>query len=955
MDINLVELEHQSAALEQILKNMPPLNLSASENLYSNPLLEFAGDEKHFIDIKMETGTGKTYVYTRTMYELHRQLGMNKFIIVVPSIPIKEGTKNFILSSYAKKHFARIYQNVRLELYTINSGDFSTKKSKRKMIPPAIVQFCEASRADKNTIHCLLICDKGYLDSNTYSLFKDDYDQTLYGGYNSPIEGIKSTKPIVIIDEPHRFKRNGKTYGNIISGIDPQIIIRFGATFPVISTGRGKNKIEQVDYYRGVPQYDLNAVKAFNQDLVKGVSIEFPNVDDCKKNKYKVKKVTDKLLVLKQGNKEWEIEINEDLSKVNNGFDGDVRYDGNKRLTNGLELHEGMDIIDVSDISYQELLIQQAIDAHFEKEIANFNRNGYKIKTISLFFIDSISSYRDDDGWLKNIFEKKLADKLIDLLKEYTTGEYHQYLQASIKNIKLCHGGYFAKDRKDGSDWGENDPTGTKEEVADVLHKERTLKFKKENGDWNLRRFFFSKWTLREGWDNPNVFNICKLRSSGSENSKIQEVGRGLRLPVDEVGNRIVQDWKLNFIVGWDEKDFAAKLVSEINSQAALKINQVKLTDDVIELICKETNQERKTLLEALYRENIIDIDKNFEEGGYNKLINIYPVIVQNQLKPNKITKNKKSKKIKLRQENWEKIKDLWKVISKRYMICLSRLSDKDIELILNPILVDALVANDSISTTVMDVSKTESADSVALRTGVKAVKNISGYGRIQYPEFVKRISLNTSLPIHLIHKLLWQRLCELSKTGLQNSEINAMLNTESLRNICQHWKTSFIQTFATKYEYNSLNYNINTSVLKDGNFVTEIEQGLLGCYIANDLQEDTRNLYDYPIAFDSQIEYKIEQIIPPSQIFIFGKLPKCSIKVPTYVGGSTTPDFIFVTKGDSQEKVTLLVETKADDIRESERTVIESQQRKFSNLANIRWELITEPAQILSILKSLK
>ena len=179
MKIQLQELQHQKEALQAILENFPRIDTAKEQEANANPILENAGNEKFFIDCKMETGTGKTYVYTRLMYELHQKLGIFKFIIIVPSLAIKEGTKIFISSDYAKQHFNRFFPNKKINLQTIYSGGFSTKK--RKTFPVGLLQFCDSSKNETNAIQCLLLSDKGFLDRKDTSLFKDDYDQTFYG------------------------------------------------------------------------------------------------------------------------------------------------------------------------------------------------------------------------------------------------------------------------------------------------------------------------------------------------------------------------------------------------------------------------------------------------------------------------------------------------------------------------------------------------------------------------------------------------------------------------------------------------------------------------------------------------------------------------------------------------------------------------------------------------------
>ena len=206
--------------------------------------------------------------------------------------------------------------------------------------------------------------------------------------------------------------------------------------------------------------------------------------------------------------------------------------------------------VDIYMTSYQEQMLRLALERHFETEKENFCNRAFKIKTLALFFIDDITSYRTgDDGkepYLKEAFERLLKEQIEKTLKEldeYDT-EYRAFLEASLADISACHAGYFAQDNSDSDE-------EIAKEVDTILHgKKQLLSFRNQDGHYNTLRFLFSKWTLKEGWDNPNVFTIAKLRSSGSENSKLQEVGRGLRLPVDENGNRIANEtFNLNYIV----------------------------------------------------------------------------------------------------------------------------------------------------------------------------------------------------------------------------------------------------------------------------------------------------------------------------------------------------------------------------------------------------------------------
>ncbi len=953
MKIHLLELPHQRQALDAILNSFPQIDEAKQSPSYANPILKNAHNPRHFIDIKMETGTGKTYVYTRTMYELHKQFGLYKFIIVVPSLAIKAGTENFIKSDYARQHFAKFFPNKKIELQVIGAGDFRSKRGHRKNFPATLVQFCDATKIDKNTIQCLLLCDKGYLDRKDSALFRNDYGQTLFNGLICPVEALKETLPILIIDEPHRLKKDGNSYKNIVDKINPQMIIRFGATFPTIKIGKGKKALEKTDFYQDAPQFDLNAVDSFNQDLVKGVSVDIPQLPEgAHERSYKIQSISKNELVFSNGIR---IQSGESLSALGAGFQGNITYESDGKLSNDLELEKGMELVEgVFSNSYQELLINLALDAHFNTEIKNFHRDeGYKVKTIALFFIDSITSYRDEQGWLKTTFERLLKAKLENLLKKYPSGEYHDFLMETKKHLSLAHGGYFAKD------WGEPDESAIADERADILHKERTLSLKKADGTWNIRRFFFSKWTLREGWDNPNVFTICKLRTSGSEISKIQEVGRGLRLPVDEQGNRLSGEWQLNFVVGWNEREFASKLVGEINQDAKVVLNKQTLTSEMIKIICDTRNLSENTLLIQLDKAKIINRTNDFQEGGYEKLITMYPELLRAQLKQGKVissTTKEKQKKIKLRTENWQKIKSFWQEVSKRYMLFFERIDREEINKLFYQTLATEGVFDDNKNIDVVIRQTQKTTEGVIEYTEkILTITNPNLIGKLQYGEFVKKIATRTSIPMQTIHTQLWKVLMEFSEKGISKKEINAKLNYNSLEKIIRVWCEKFAETFATKYDYNSLDFTVDTSILKNGSFVTELPIGAVGNFEANDIDEDKRNLYDIPLAYDSENpEHEILKFSPPEKIIVFGKLPRRAIKVPTYTGGSTTPDFVYVVQKGKEKNLYVLLETKPKDMRGAEKRAVDAQNKLFNKVQNVEWHLVNTVQDVRKLLESM-
>ena len=233
----------QNGDIEGLKKiNVPKKFDNSSKKEKEEKKIEY---EPLVIDVKMETGTGKTYCYTRMMYELHKDYGFNKFIILVPSTPIKEGTKNFILSDYSKEHFNDIYKESYLKLEVLNA--IKDNKKGRKMFPQSISDFARGSNLEKNRINCLLMTDKMLLSKATMG---NEYDQVLFGNYTVPYDVLKNVKPIVIIDEPHRFKEENKAYKLLLEKMEPLAIVRFGATFPK------KEKSTETDYKNLI--YNLN-------------------------------------------------------------------------------------------------------------------------------------------------------------------------------------------------------------------------------------------------------------------------------------------------------------------------------------------------------------------------------------------------------------------------------------------------------------------------------------------------------------------------------------------------------------------------------------------------------------------------------------------------------------------------------------------------------------------------
>ena len=341
-------LEHQQKAVDAIANVFDGVPITPPNIAYQNPSFDYKdlritenikslqknirqecrynanpdNGEYLNIDIKMETGTGKTYVYTHTIYELHKRYGFNKFIIAVPSLPIKSGTKQFIEDMYVHHHFADACgYNCDIELGVLESP--KKKKKGLQAMPAAIRDYVTGSCQNTNRIYVLLV--NMQLLTNGKMLTRDDYDYLVEGFYR-PFDALKATRPLVIIDEPHRFERGQKAYKTIVSELKPQLIIRFGATFPETATGRGRNRIVIKDYNNLI--YELNACDSFNSNLIKGIAKEHLESFSLKKEKVKIVSIISRISVNLQLNKQgktpkcYTLESGDYLSIVDSVFEG---------------------------------------------------------------------------------------------------------------------------------------------------------------------------------------------------------------------------------------------------------------------------------------------------------------------------------------------------------------------------------------------------------------------------------------------------------------------------------------------------------------------------------------------------------------------------------------------------------------------------------------------------------
>lgn len=963
MQIRLQTLEHQQRALRAVNKVFDGVQIDYGSRNESNPVFDIADPQLREniyqlqigqvegidaipsswrtrvddgvlgIDIKMETGTGKTLVYTQMMRELNRLYGFNKFIILVPSTPIKEGARSFMQADYVQQYFNDVYGGrIRLDLDVLDPQ----KRSKgRKLFPSTIANFVSGSRLTKGRISALLMTDGMLLSKATMAA---NYDQMVLGSSSIPYEALAATRPIVIIDEPHRFKRNNKAYETLLGKIEPQAIIRFGATFPEL----GKTK--QTDYNNLI--FNLGAIESFNEQLVKGVAVQYPEAEGqdtvhlklTNLSKSKPKSATFQNV---ETGKSVSLGLSESLGTISGDFAGlsveAVGKTSNPAIASGVTLSNDQvlargDIISANVYSdtYQALMMRQALDNHFEQEWKNFRRAS-RIKTLTLFFIDAVESYRAKDGGnghLRERFEDLLREKLkqeIAKRSEDTSSiakDYVRYLQASLDDIHATNGGYFSADNSTSDQ-------AIQQEVDQILRdKQKLLSFADSDGQPNTMRFIFSKWTLREGWDNPNVFQIVKLRSSGSDISKLQEVGRGLRLPVDTSGTRLSgEQFYLTYLVDYTERDFAQKLVGEVNADVGEKFTSVK---GMLEAVAEKRGMSKTELMIKLLTEGLIDSDQNVVPDKADQLLEVYPEFAKNRLHPDKVVEDKSRARVKIRQDRYHEIKQLWEKVNAKYYLRLDELTESEIEQCISDILDQDIFQQQLGRFTQSVITKGKSGELEA-RSETKATFNATE--PIAYGQWLQMAYKQTYLPVGKIHQGLVRQNGKKELT-------DGFFNKATLGRFVAAFNEWMELEFLNRFSYTQIQGITGATALTDdeGEPLEDIVQGNIGVYRDSSSKVPDKFLYDV-FVFDSPKEKETIRDSNLDQVVVYGKIPRRSIKVPLYFGGTTSPDFMYVLKkDDGRIAMNFIVETKdvskETDLRQSEQMRIASAKKFFESMA---------------------
>lgn len=547
----------------QMLENIHAVqrrqNLPLSAALVKTKVCDFN------LDVEMETGTGKTYCYVKSMFELNARYGWSKFIVVVPSIAIREGVYKSL--EITAEHFLDAYKK-RARFFIYNSKQLHNLES-----------FSSDAGINVMVINVQAFASKGADNKRIYDEL-DDFQS------RRPIDVISANRPIMFMDEPQKME--GAATLESLAKFKPLAVLRYSATHKT-----AHNKIHRLD-----------ALDAYNQKLVKKIAVRGISVKGLTgTNAYLYLESIEVSTSAPVARVELEIKqsngikrVLRKLSRNDNLFDlsGDLQqYRGfvvsdinaltnTVTFTNGHELVAGEATGDVDESALRRIQIREAVKAHFEKEQALFAQG---IKVLSLFFIDAVSKYRSYDdageqpGEYAQMFEEEYNQQLAEVLTLDDT-PYNRYLKG-IATTKT-HNGYFSIDKKTKR---MVDPeTGKKSTEADdvdaydliLKDKETLLSFPSDKDDDLTRdkkstRFIFSHSALREGWDNPNVFVICTLKHSDNKISRRQEVGRGLRLSVNQHGDRmdnpatVHQVNVLTVVASESYKDFVTALQQDMS------------------------------------------------------------------------------------------------------------------------------------------------------------------------------------------------------------------------------------------------------------------------------------------------------------------------------------------------------------------------------------------------------
>ncbi|HNO74981.1 MAG TPA: DEAD/DEAH box helicase family protein [Nitrosomonas mobilis] len=947
----------------QLLENIHAVQ--RRQNLRLSDKLVVSAGCKVNLDVEMETGTGKTYCYVKTFFEMNKRYGWSKFIVVVPSIAIREGvlksleiTAEHFTESYSKKARFFIYNSKQLH----HLESFASDAGINVMV--INIQAFNATGKDNRRIYDEL----------------DDFQS------RRPIDVISSNRPILILDEPQKME--GEKTLEALAKFKPLMILRYSATHRTTH-----NKIHRLD-----------ALDAYNQKLVKKIAVRGIAVKGLAgTNAYlylesieisKKAPVARIEMEVRQGGGIKRIvkrlERGKDLFIESNELDqyrGFViaQIDANKdtvEFTNGHVLSAGDATGDVTEATMRRIQIREAIKAHLEKEKRLFTQG---VKVLSLFFIDEVAKYRDysqadDQGEYARIFEDEYEQLKSEYLGELALDNeaYRTYL-ADI-NVGRTHDGYFSIDKKtkkltDPSFKTRGEGAGLSDDVDayDLIlkDKERLLSFAEPV------RFIFSHSALREGWDNPNVFVMCMLKHSDNTISRRQEVGRGLRISVNQHGDRMdnpatVHDVNILTVVASESyKDFVGNLQREISGSLSARLRKadeayftgrtITTETGVLEITSVMAKQIYKYLLKNDYTDDVDQIAEAYHKAKANGTLAALPselaphaeqifslidsVFSESQLPD--VGDDRKPKTNPL-NANFEKkeFKALWNRINQK---AVYRVEFDSSELIQNCIrTLDKELRVTPLTYTIQKGEQADQASYEQLKSGQTFELRETGteYGTSVHSmvtyDLLGKIAENTQLTRKTIAEVLSGVQTAVFKQFKQNPE---HFIAESSRLINEQKATIIIE----RLSYDNIAETHDIDIFTAGQSKQDFTRA----------SEKLKNhIYDYCVT-DSKVERKfVEELDTSTEVVVYVKLPR-GFLIPTPVG-DYNPDWAISFKEGSVKHIYFVAETKGSmssmELRAIEHTKIDCARKFFAEInrridpEHVKYDVVTSYGKLMEI-----
>ncbi|GAA7073907.1 type III restriction-modification system endonuclease [Helicobacter pylori] len=929
MKIKFKRLDYQEKCLNQILGVFKGIYFEESKEdvqRISNPVFEIGvvkdvllenienlrskqkitqgsvGIEKSLnCDILMETGTGKTFCFLECVYALHKNYRLSKFIVLAPSNAIKLGV---LKSVEITREFFKSEYSTHLESYE-NTESFILASNHKCCV---LVMTFSAFNKEKNTINqsCL---------ENT----------NLFNGAKNYMQALASIRPIVIMDEPHRFL--GDKTKKYLEQLNALVTIRFGATF-------------KDDYNNLI--YALDSKKAFDNGLVKSISVASVGESDeyfleLKEANKKQNEAAINYTNLENKTKSVKVKTHDNLGVVTHisALEDYIVENITKnevRFLNGFNL-----LLDQKEpFSHllegeQEVMLKEAIKSHFEREEGLFKKG---IKALCMVFISGVNSYLSENekpAKLALLFEKLYQQKLEEVLKKPLDENYRAYLERTKDNIQKVHGGYFAKSKKESDE---------AQVIALILkEKEKLLSFESD------LRFIFSQWALQEGWDNPNVMTICKLAPSHSNITKLQQIGRGLRLAVNDKGERITKEHadfdfvnELVVIVPQVEGDFVGAIQQEISEHSLIKqvfsgeeleksgivkkgyygalfeklegLGFGEKTDDENFKLTLNQNEflKKEPELENLKDEKYLDLEK-LKDFLKDRLIGNSRVRNKNE---------RKTEKIKINKENFKKFETLWAGLNHQARIAYAIDSESLIDEIVKKINSSFKVSSKSVS-----VTTHKKVETMGNNATTKTFERESACVWSLH-EFISALSNKVKLSFKSVAKVL-ENIDENKFNEIKKNE------QESLKRLEDLFLEIIYQNIKDKISYQMHETTIknrkNDAFYDEKGEIREFLDGSLGVdkYEIKNSSAQEKCLYENFMQVDSEIEKDTIEESNDTKIIVFGKLPR--VKIPIGLNQTYSPDFGYVVEN-NDKKVLLVVETKGV---ENESELCEEEKRKIS------------------------